>query len=126
MPSLSSNTFVMRSGSKSLWQHLLAYTSLALFVFLLISGGIFDGAYGQGQRSGIRQGDRTFQRVASTVDIDERDDKLYRRPPTYLIIASKIVRPSTVYKVCWYSNTHQLNPAIIMFSLLLSSLLMYT
>ena len=35
----------------------------------------------------------------SNVDYDERDDKLYRRPPTYLIIASKIVRPSTVYKV---------------------------
>ena len=65
-----------------------------------MSGGFFEGVNGQfGQRSGIRQGDATFQRVASTVDIDERDDKLYRRPPTYLIIASKIVRPSTVYKV---------------------------
>ena len=68
-------------------------------IFLLLSGGMFNGAYGQGQRSGIHQGDRSFQRVASTVDIDERDSKLYRRPPTYLIIASKIVRPSTVYKV---------------------------
>ena len=32
-------------------------------------------------------------------DEDVREDKVYRRPPTYLIIASKIVRPSTIYQV---------------------------
>ena len=82
-------------GAKSLWQHVIASISLLLFIIFLLGG--FDGVYGQ--RSGVRQGTATFQRVASTVDLDERDDKLYRRPPTYLIIASKIVRPSTVYKV---------------------------
>ena len=97
---MACNTLRMKSNSGSFWQNLLAFLSLGLFLcFLLLSGGALDGASGQGQRSGIRQGDRTFQRVADTVDIDERDDKLYRRPPTYLIIASKIVRPSTVYKV---------------------------
>ena len=82
-------------GAKSLWQHVIASISILLFIIFLLGG--FDGVYGQ--RSGVRQGTATFQRVASTVDLDERDDKLYRRPPTYLIIASKIVRPSTVYKV---------------------------
>ena len=101
MISLNTKLFSNASGAKSLWQHVVACTTLLLFVtFLLLSGGFFDGVHGQfGQRSGVRQGDATFQRVSSNVDIDERDDKLYRRPPTYLIIASKIVRPSTVYKV---------------------------
>ena len=31
---------------------------------------------------------------------DEREERVYRRPPTYLIIASRIVRPSTIYQVC--------------------------
>ena len=98
MISHSGKTFATAPRAKSLWQHVVASLSLLMFVlFLLMSGGFFDGVIGQ--RSGIRQGTATFQRVASTVDIDERDDKLYRRPPTYLIIASKIVRPSTVYKV---------------------------
>jgi len=30
---------------------------------------------------------------------DEREDRVYRRPPTYLILASKIVRPSSMYQV---------------------------
>ena len=30
---------------------------------------------------------------------DEREERVYRRPPTYLIIASRIVRPSTIYQV---------------------------
>ena len=102
MISHSGKTFATAPRAKSLWQHVIASLSLLFFVlFLLMSGGFFDGVLGQ--RSGIRQGTATFQRVASTVDIDERDDKLYRRPPTYLIIASKIVRPSTVYKVCLFS-----------------------
>ena len=102
MISHSGKTFATATRAKSLWQHVIASLSLLFFVlFLLMSGGFFDGVLGQ--RSGIRQGTATFQRVASTVDIDERDDKLYRRPPTYLIIASKIVRPSTVYKVYPFS-----------------------
>ena len=32
-------------------------------------------------------------------DIDEREERVYRRPPTYLIIASKIVRPASIYQV---------------------------
>ena len=100
MPTLSSKMFAMKYDSGSIRRNLLAFISLGIFFcFLLLSGGFFDGVNGQGQRSGVRQGDRTFQRVADTVDIDERDSKLFRRPPTYLIIASKIVRPSTVYKV---------------------------
>ena len=70
----------------------------AFLCYLLLIIGTLDGA--DGQSGGQFQGDRTFQRVQSSeFDLDERDDKLYRRPPTYLIIASKIVRPSTVYKV---------------------------
>ena len=32
-------------------------------------------------------------------DIDDREERVYRRPPTYLIIASKIVRPASIYQV---------------------------
>ena len=32
-------------------------------------------------------------------DWDVRQERVYRRPPTYLILASKIVRPSTIYRV---------------------------
>ena len=32
-------------------------------------------------------------------DWDVREERVYRRPPTYLILASKIVRPSTIYQV---------------------------
>ena len=32
-------------------------------------------------------------------DWDVRQERVYRRPPTYLILASKIVRPSTIYQV---------------------------
>ena len=80
-------------------QTVLAFISLGTFLcYLLLIIGTLDGA--DGQSGGQFQGDRTFQRVQSSeFDLDERDDKLYRRPPTYLIIASKIVRPSTVYKV---------------------------
>ena len=102
MISHSGKTIATAPRAKSLWQHVVSALSLLVFVlFLLMSGGFFDGVLGQ--RSGVRQGTATFQRVASTVDLDERDDKLYRRPPTYLIIASKIVRPSTVYKVYLFS-----------------------
>ena len=51
----------------------------------------------EGQRQIL--GDITEQRISQVYDEDVRDDTLYRRPPIYLIIASKIVRPSTVYQV---------------------------
>ncbi len=40
-----------------------------------------------------------IQVTSTDEDWDVRDNRLYRRPPTYLIIASKIVRPSTIYQV---------------------------
>ena len=44
-------------------------------------------------------GDISEQRISQIYDEDAREEKVYRRPPTYLIIASRIVRPSTVYQV---------------------------
>ena len=44
-------------------------------------------------------GDIREQKISQVYDEDTREDKVYRRPPTYLIIASKIVRPSTIYQV---------------------------
>ena len=44
-------------------------------------------------------GDIPEQRLSQVYDEDTREEKVYRRPPTYLIIASKIVRPSTIYQV---------------------------
>ena len=95
MPSLSTMPFSMGHGHRSLWQNLVTFLPLGIFfTIILLSVGSFDGVYGQWQ------GDLSYQKVGSQKDIDARDSKLYRRPPTYLIIASKIVRPSTVYKVC--------------------------
>ena len=51
----------------------------------------------EGQRQIL--GDITEQRISQVYDEDVREENLYRRPPTYLIIASKIVRPSTIYQV---------------------------
>ena len=48
-------------------------------------------------------GDITEQRISQVYDEDVREENLYRRPPTYLIIASKIVRPSTIYQVSMLS-----------------------
>ena len=44
-------------------------------------------------------GDIREQYISQVYDEDVREEKVYRRPPTYLIIASKIVRPSTIYQV---------------------------
>ena len=54
-----------------------------------------------GQVSGQRRviGDIREQKVSQVADIDAREENVYRRPPTYLILASKIVRPSTIYQV---------------------------
>ena len=100
MPSLFSISFAMGNGNRSLWQNLLTLLPLGVFLtFMLLSVGTFDGVYGQWE------GDLSYQKVGSQKDIDARDNKLYRRPPTYLIIASKIVRPSTVYKVCGFNES---------------------
>ncbi len=53
-------------------------------------------------------GDIREQKISQVYDEDTREEKVYRRPPTYLIIASKIVRPSTIYQArehfcCFYS-----------------------
>lgn len=68
---------------------------LAAFLLLLLS---VQQVPGQGTSRRI-VGDIREQKISDVADPDERDNKLYRRPPTYLIIASKIVRPSTVYQV---------------------------
>jgi hypothetical protein len=52
---------------------------------------------GKGQRKII--GDIREQKISQVAGIDEREERVYRRPPTYLILASKIVRPSTTYQV---------------------------
>ena len=44
-------------------------------------------------------GDIREQKISQVAGIDEREERVYRRPPTYLILASKIVRPSTIYQV---------------------------
>ena len=54
---------------------------------------------GQFDRSKQILGDINQQRISQVFEADVREDKVYRRPPTYLIIASKIVRPSTIYQV---------------------------
>jgi len=51
----------------------------------------------EGQRKII--GDIREQKISQVAGIDEREERVYRRPPTYLILASKIVRPSTTYQV---------------------------
>ena len=44
-------------------------------------------------------GDIPEQKISQMADIDDREENVYRRPPTYLILASRIVRPSTIYRV---------------------------
>lgn len=44
-------------------------------------------------------GDISEQKVSVVADIDERNEQIYRRPATYLILASKIVRPDSIYQV---------------------------
>jgi hypothetical protein len=63
-----------------------------LYACLLLLGLV------EGQRKII--GDIREQKISQVAGIDEREERVYRRPPTYLIIASKIVRPSTTYQVC--------------------------
>ena len=43
-------------------------------------------------------GDNSEQAISQLADIDVREERVYRRPATYLIIASKIVRPSSIYQ----------------------------
>ena len=72
----------------------VASTALLLILILLLR---IPQVPGQASRRII--GDIREQKISDVLDPDEREDKVYRRPPTYLIIASKIVRPSTVYQV---------------------------
>ena len=44
-------------------------------------------------------GDNSEQRISQQADIDERPERVYRRPPTYLILASRIVRPASIYQI---------------------------
>lgn len=44
-------------------------------------------------------GDTSEQRISQQADIDERPERVYRRPPTYLILASRIVRPASIYQI---------------------------
>jgi len=56
-----------------------------------------------GQRKVV--GDIKEQRISLTAGVDEREERVFRRPPTYLIIASRVVRPNTIYQVkIWYSD----------------------
>ena len=43
---------------------------------------------------------RISQVAGEAGEYDYREKNRYRRPATYLILASKIVRPSTIYQVC--------------------------
>ena len=47
---------------------------------------------GQFDRSKHILGDIREQKISQVSDYDERQENVYRRPTTYLIIASKIVR----------------------------------
>ena len=69
----------------------LAVAALLLCLLPLVS---------EGQRQIL--GDINEQRISQVYDDDVREENKYRRPPTYLIIASKIVRPSTIYQVRSY------------------------
>ncbi len=67
---------------------------LSVIVVLL---SVVGKAPGQNPRQIL--GDIREQKISQVYDEDTREEKVYRRPPTYLIIASKIVRPSTIYQV---------------------------
>ena len=58
---------------------------------------------GTGQFSRVILGDIKESKISDVADPDEREYNVYRRPATYLIIASKIVRPSTVYQVTYFT-----------------------
>ena len=42
---------------------------------------------------------QTTAALQVATDYDQRNEREYRRPPTYLILASRVVRPSTIYQV---------------------------
>lgn len=44
-------------------------------------------------------GDIREQSISQLADFDAREEKVFRRPATFLIIASKIVRPSSIYQI---------------------------
>jgi hypothetical protein len=57
-------------------------------------------------------GDIREQKISQVYDEDAREEKVYRRPPTFLVIASKIVRPSTVYQVKFFTQFLQVIPCL--------------
>jgi len=44
-------------------------------------------------------GDINEQSISQLADFDAREERVFRRPATYLIIASQIVRPSSIYQI---------------------------
>ena len=44
-------------------------------------------------------GDIREQSISQLADFDAREERVFRRPATYLILASKVVRPSSIYQV---------------------------
>ena len=73
-----------------------AAAGLLAFLIVLLS---IPQVPGQNSYSRRIVGDIREQKISDVLDPDQRDDQIFRRPPTFLIIASKIVRPSTVYQV---------------------------
>ena len=71
-------------------------SSLKTGLFLAVISGFLLGVV-PGQKQIL--GDIREQLISQVYDEDVREEKVYRRPPTYLIIASQIVRPSTIYQV---------------------------
>ena len=79
-----------------------------LLLYALVLLGLVRPVPGQGGFSRRIVGDIKDSKISDVADPDEREYNVYRRPATYLIIASKIVRPSTVYQVSaektWYKT----------------------
>ncbi len=73
------------------------FEALAIFSSILLIGLLPPVADSQASKRII--GDIREQKISQVYDDDLREENIYRRPPTYLIIASKIVRPSTRYQV---------------------------
>merc|ERR1719412_1439080 len=44
-------------------------------------------------------GDIREQSISQLADFDAREERVFRRPATFLILASKIVRPSSIYQI---------------------------
>ena len=67
-------------------------------MLILLSIICFLGVNAQRRVVGDIEGSKISQ-VANSGEYDFREKNRYRRPATYLILASKIVRPNTIYQV---------------------------